>query len=180
MEVDPREEALRESAAVGNIKNVQYYLARGVNINSQNRVNKWTALHWAAKRDHPDIVRLLLAHEADTTLLSSNGERAADMAKGAEVRQLLNGGDDKSGCECGSEQKTDLPFVPNYLAAPSLALYSVPMEEQPPSIPTSVIPTPTVPKPTIAEKASAELPSMKGNILRMISLPKSRTLIYGT
>ena len=37
-------------------------LPRGVNTNSQHDINGWTALHWAAKRNHLNIVNLLCNH----------------------------------------------------------------------------------------------------------------------
>ena len=37
-------------------------LSRGVNVNSQHDINGWTALHWAAKRNHLNIVNLLCNH----------------------------------------------------------------------------------------------------------------------
>ena len=41
---------------------LQELLSRAVNVNAQHDINGWTALHWAAKRNHLNIVNLLCNH----------------------------------------------------------------------------------------------------------------------
>lgn len=49
----------------------------------------WTALHWAAKDGHFDVVRLLLEYGADVNAVSDTGRKPLGMAKGEEVREML-------------------------------------------------------------------------------------------
>ena len=42
------EEQLRESACYGDVDAMTSLLQAGVNVNSVNAMNGWTALHWAA------------------------------------------------------------------------------------------------------------------------------------
>ncbi|KND03736.1 uncharacterized protein SPPG_01194 [Spizellomyces punctatus DAOM BR117] len=188
---DAREEALREAAAVGNAKVVQHYLTAGVNVDAQNRVNKWTALHWAAQRSHPDIVRILLDHGADTDLQNTKGQKAADIAKGAEVRQLLNVSPEEESVEESNTPK----FVPSYLAAPAFdTLYSVPLDQQPSfassaatpvqSSPVSNRPPPPVDQAPVQAKISETEKELlvyrstrdESNLLGAIFVPSSSTL----
>ena len=74
--------ALLEAAKDGNIKAVKQHLAAGADVNAKGwfkltlhivegaNVNEetytdWTPLHWAAYRDHKEIVELLIAEGAD-------------------------------------------------------------------------------------------------------------------
>ncbi|RUS17147.1 hypothetical protein BC937DRAFT_90365 [Endogone sp. FLAS-F59071] len=121
---DENEEALRERAALGNLKAVSHYLRSGVNINSANKMNGWTALHWASHRGHEDVVRTLLAHGADTALVTLKGQTAADLAKTDNVRALFGQRENVVPAE------PELPFVAKYLREPDLdKLWSVPGEE---------------------------------------------------
>ncbi|KAI8821104.1 uncharacterized protein EV422DRAFT_53523 [Fimicolochytrium jonesii] len=143
---DPREEALREAAAVGLLDKCTHYLQAGTNPNAVNKVNQWTALHWAAKRDQPGAVRLLLQYGADASVKNAKGELPVDLAKGAEVKELLGAGVGRGESATLKEEETEgKAFVPSYLASPPIAaLYSeqnsgisvpvVPEKRQPPTI----------------------------------------------
>ena len=54
MSMSALEEQLRESACYGDEDALTSLLQSGVNVNSANAMNGWTALHWACK------VRMLL------------------------------------------------------------------------------------------------------------------------
>ena len=43
------EEQFRESACYGDVDAMSSLLKAGVNVNSVNKMNGWTALHWACK-----------------------------------------------------------------------------------------------------------------------------------
>ena len=74
--------ALLEAAKDGNIKAVKQHLAAGADVNTkgwfkltlriveganvkEETYTDWTPLHWAAYRDHKEIVELLIAEGAD-------------------------------------------------------------------------------------------------------------------
>ena len=58
-----REEEFRGYCALGNIQKINE-LINTVNINSQNKINGWTSLHWAYKRGHQQVVDILLRNGA--------------------------------------------------------------------------------------------------------------------
>lgn len=84
------EEKLREAACFGDIEGVKELISRGVNTNSQHDINGWTALHWAAKRNHLNIVNLLCNHGADKSVPTNKGEMAADLTSEGVIKVLLN------------------------------------------------------------------------------------------
>ncbi|KAI8593823.1 hypothetical protein BDZ88DRAFT_403882 [Geranomyces variabilis] len=136
---DAREEALRESAALGQADKVLFYLETvGVNINAQNKVNGWSSLHWASQRGNAEIVSLLLNHGADETLKNTKGQTAVELAKRDEVRALFTSAplppNDTADATTAQPRPPAPPpaFVPAYLATPvSDLLFSVPVSEQP-------------------------------------------------
>ncbi|RZF34625.1 hypothetical protein LSTR_LSTR008650 [Laodelphax striatellus] len=110
------EENLREAACIGDIDTVEELLSKGIEPNAKHDINGWTALHWAAKRGHKDIVALLLEHGADMDILTEKGECPLSLATRPEVRQLL-------GADPGSmivNQDSSLPITPSYLKNPPL------------------------------------------------------------
>ncbi|KAI8065957.1 ankyrin repeat-containing domain protein [Gongronella butleri] len=118
MLVDEREETLREVCALGNVKAVQQFLNAGVNLNSQNRMNGWTALHWASHRGQVEIVRFLLSHGADANLKTNKGQTALDLcAKFPEIQTMLE-------AQCtehtGAGAEPELRITPTYLKEPDL------------------------------------------------------------
>ena len=54
------DEKLREAACYGDWEAIGRMIAndKDIEINSQNKVNGWTALHWAAKRKHIKVVKV--------------------------------------------------------------------------------------------------------------------------
>ncbi|GJJ70140.1 hypothetical protein EMPS_02489 [Entomortierella parvispora] len=123
--IDYRVNDLHEMAAIGNLKAVLHFCQSGVDINAQNSMNKWTALHWAAHRGHEPVVRALLMRGAKKDILNNKGQTPVDLAKKPEICALL-------GKELAIEEKDVLEqekpaFVPAYLAQPDLSkLWSLP------------------------------------------------------
>lgn len=108
---------MREAAALGNIPAVKYYL-RATDVNDQNKVNGWTALHWAASRGHKDIVELLLEYGSDCSIKDSIGRRAGELATGS-AKGAFPG---ESQAKDTAVPATENVFVPNYIAAPDLVI----------------------------------------------------------
>jgi len=137
------EEKLREAACFGDIDGVKELIAHGVNVNAQHEINGWTALHWAAKRNHLNIVNLLCNHGADKNIPTNKGEVAAQLTSEGVIKVLLNamkggsgGGDTKPAVSNGSPapakaaiKEEKLAITPNYIRNPPVA-YQVDLGEQ--------------------------------------------------
>ncbi|KAG9071425.1 hypothetical protein KI688_005637 [Linnemannia hyalina] len=123
MEVDSRINDLHEMAAIGNLKAVLHYCQSGVNINAQNTMNGWTALHWASHRGHEPVVRALLMRGASKTVQNIKGETPGNLAKKPDICALFGKDLDQSTIE----EDNKPTFVPAYLAQPELSkLWSLP------------------------------------------------------
>ncbi|XP_055510273.1 ankyrin repeat domain-containing protein 40 [Leucoraja erinacea] len=120
MAADPQlelDERLREACSIGDAESVRRLLDRGARVNGRNPVNGWTSLHWASKRGHHQIVSLLLETGAQTNVLTSKGESAAQLATRPELTTLLGVDEDHRPAANGHEE---LPIIPHYLANPPL------------------------------------------------------------
>ena len=90
-------------------------------MNSQHRINKWTALHWAAKRNNPEIVKILIENGAEKLVENDKGEIAVQLTSCDEVRTLLGWtGQNVSTQNVAKNETTspttDEPFVPSYMS----------------------------------------------------------------
>ncbi|KAJ2461478.1 hypothetical protein GGI03_005021 [Coemansia sp. RSA 2337] len=123
---DERDENFREMAALGNVKAVRAYIRGGINIDGQNKMNGWTALHWACARGQSDIVEILIRAGANIDLKNNKGELAVDVCKSDNIRALFPGHESESSRPATSAEdkpagdSTEQAFVPNYLANPDL------------------------------------------------------------
>ena len=75
-------------ASGGNYAETKRLLEAGADASMRTAFG-WTALHWAAKDGHVDVVRLLLEYGADVNAVSDTGAKPLGMAKGEEVREML-------------------------------------------------------------------------------------------
>ncbi|KAL3876297.1 hypothetical protein ACJMK2_034161 [Sinanodonta woodiana] len=106
------EERLRESACIGDLDNVKRFVeSNGVNVNSKNSINGWTALHWAAKRNHVAVVRYLLSCGADKNIKNKENDIPGQLTSNSDILALLD-------CQDKDFKKTELPITPGYLANP--------------------------------------------------------------
>lgn len=122
------EETLREMCCLGDVEKIKVLLDGGVNINSQNKLNGWTGLHWAAKRNHKQVACCLLHHGADPCIRTLKEELAIDLTQNEDIRQLLSNKQKDDTAEEGSsfisvtsdsqEMPPKLEFVPNYILNP--------------------------------------------------------------
>lgn len=65
------EEQLRESACFGDIDGMMRLLRSGVDVNAKHKINGWTALHWAAKRNNVKGVEALIKAGADQNITNN-------------------------------------------------------------------------------------------------------------
>ncbi|XP_072028827.1 ankyrin repeat domain-containing protein 40-like [Amphiura filiformis] len=107
------EERFREAASIGDQETLGRLLQEGVDINSQNHMNGWTALHWASKRGHAPLVQFLLAKGADKSVTTDKGEHAGQLTDRLDIHTLLGGAPDKV-----TSNSTALPITPNYIQHP--------------------------------------------------------------
>ena len=72
---------LLAAAAQGDTHTISSLLnSKSIDINFQNKVNGWTALHWACKMNQIPAIKLLLAHGAKI-LLNFNNQSPIDVSK---------------------------------------------------------------------------------------------------
>eukprot|EP00914_Ancora_sagittata_P016027 GHVO01031994.1.p1 GENE.GHVO01031994.1~~GHVO01031994.1.p1 ORF type:complete len:268 (-),score=33.53 GHVO01031994.1:84-887(-) len=119
------EEKLREVSCIGDAEAAISLVKNGTNINAQNNLNGWTALHWAAKRGHTSVVEALMSEGAKTTLKDNNGLSPADVAVNENIRSML-GGELNGSNPSPSAVKEDVAFTPSYLAHPPFPYASIP------------------------------------------------------
>ncbi|XP_078701770.1 ankyrin repeat domain-containing protein 42-like [Branchiostoma floridae x Branchiostoma belcheri] len=84
-----KEQALRDAAGRGDEGRVKQLLAEGVNVNAADIFND-TPLHAAAKRGHPECVRVLLRAGANTVIRNSRTKKTAEeLAVQEHVQQVF-------------------------------------------------------------------------------------------
>ncbi|CAF1403009.1 unnamed protein product [Adineta ricciae] len=111
------EELLREYACNGDLHQIRTLLTNkpNLNINSRNAMNGWTALHWAAKRNHTDVVNYLLDNGADRSVQAHDQSTAAHVCKSDALREILQSDTSTTSV---SPCTDELPIIPNYLRHP--------------------------------------------------------------
>jgi len=114
------EEKLREAACFGDIDGVKDLISKGVNVNSQHDINGWTALHWAAKRNHLNIVNLLCNHGADKSISTNKGELPSQLTSEGVIKVLLSANLNKAATPKVVKKEENLAITPNYIRSPPL------------------------------------------------------------
>ncbi|XP_067935860.1 ankyrin repeat domain-containing protein 40-like [Watersipora subatra] len=119
--MDAAQEDLREAAACGDSNKVEELLSvSSSSVNGQHKVNGWTALHWAAKRNHAAVVSALLTAGADKDLVTNDGKTAAELTTDSDIARALGClSVDNAGVDASKESK----FVPSYIQNPILPSY---------------------------------------------------------
>eukprot|EP00912_Choanoflagellata_sp_UC4_P001747 UC4_evm1s1119 len=123
----PVVDILREAACAGDKDTVEKTLKEVIGsggdahqaVNDKHKMNGWTPLHWAAKRDHSGVVKSLLAYGADPNIKNNAGQTPGDIA-GATTSNLL--GNSKSTIlptHTGEKNSSKTSFTPSYLKHPS-------------------------------------------------------------
>jgi len=175
------EEKLREAACFGDIEGVKELIARGVNTNSQHDINGWTALHWAAKRNHLNIVNLLCNHGADKSVPTNKGEMAADLTSEGVIKVLLNAQASKLAAVPSQPVKATakvsparshqveepLAITPNYIRHPVLG-YEVDIPDRVDKKPKIDTDTAPVPRPVVQQQTP---------VRRVVTQPLNKELI---
>ncbi|ESN92495.1 hypothetical protein HELRODRAFT_115846 [Helobdella robusta] len=113
------EEKLREAAASGDLDAIKSLVRKGVDINSQNIINHWTALHWACKRGHKSIVAYLLKEGANPSITTLNRETCWQLCSDPNFSVPFTGKPEF--CNISSDNNNnsfEQSFVPHYLAHP--------------------------------------------------------------
>ena len=120
--LEEMDEKLREVCCIGDADTARKLIHDGAKVNSQNKINGWTPLHWACKRNHVNIVELLLEHFCDTNILNHKNERPIDITTNKDIQALLQNGENfvnKNETTFKPIVENGHSFVPNYLANPS-------------------------------------------------------------
>ena len=94
--------SFRQAAADGDIKTIKSGLSSGVDINSQDPKNGYTALHLASSNDHKDIVKLLVENAAEINTLNNRDQTPLDLSDTESTDRFLR----KHGGKTAAELKT--------------------------------------------------------------------------
>ncbi|OZC07937.1 ankyrin repeat protein [Onchocerca flexuosa] len=79
-----------EVCSFGDLEKAKAMLKNGkVDKNFQHHGNGWTALHWAARRNHQEIVELLLRAGFDPKLPAKDGKTPLDLVTSEAVKEIL-------------------------------------------------------------------------------------------
>jgi ankyrin repeat protein len=60
----------------------------GADLNIQD-TDGWTALHWCARWNHPEILGILIDAGADKTIPTNDGKLPYELAKTQEMKTIL-------------------------------------------------------------------------------------------
>lgn len=106
------EEKLREAACHGDVQAIETIISNGIDVNSKHKMNGWTALHWAARRNNVEAVKILMSNGAKVDIENNEGKTPGQVAADENVRNIL-----------GSTETpvtvTATNYVPNYLQNPA-------------------------------------------------------------
>ncbi|VDM07456.1 unnamed protein product [Wuchereria bancrofti] len=79
-----------EVCSFGDLEQAKAMLENGkIDISFQHHGNGWTALHWAARRNHQEIVGLLLRAGFDPKSPAKNGKTPLDLVTSEAVKEIL-------------------------------------------------------------------------------------------
>ncbi|VBB26366.1 unnamed protein product [Acanthocheilonema viteae] len=79
-----------EVCSFGDLEQAKEMLKNGkIDRSFQHRGNGWTALHWAARRNHAKIVELLLQTGFDPKLPAKDGKTPLDLVTNEAVKKIL-------------------------------------------------------------------------------------------
>ncbi len=67
---------------------VELLILHGAEVNRVERSHGWTALLWAARLGHIETVRILLQHQADTTIIDDQNKTALDYVRDNGFEQI--------------------------------------------------------------------------------------------
>ncbi len=78
---------LMRAAKLGDIKSLQLLLAAGANLNRQNSLMGWTALHYSAANEQNDVFKALLLAGADPDVQDQQGRTGEELLNSGRRKQ---------------------------------------------------------------------------------------------
>ncbi|XP_021554752.1 NAD-capped RNA hydrolase NUDT12 isoform X2 [Neomonachus schauinslandi] len=89
----PKQEIISQlhlSAAEGDIARLTVILSHSPSLLNETSENGWTALMYAARNGHPDVVQLLLEKGCDRSIVNKSRQTALDIAKFWGYKHITN------------------------------------------------------------------------------------------
>ncbi|KAI3387041.1 hypothetical protein SNEBB_008293 [Seison nebaliae] len=115
---------LSELCSIGNYQQVEKFLQQtNPNIiNGKNKVNKWTPLHWACKRNHLDIAKLLILSKGDVDAKNDKDETPGELTTSSEIKKFVNEERSRRRLKLIEKKNEEdkLDILPNYLKFPQV------------------------------------------------------------
>ena len=119
---------LHEACYLGNLDAVKELVETGVDINFANKVNNWTALHWAVSKTNVPLVQYLVDKGANRYLENNNRQKPMQLSTSKEIDGILSASDDveMNGARksefCKENIQDKYGFVPNFIKYPQTIL----------------------------------------------------------
>ena len=117
---------LLEACYLGDLNAVKELIENGVDVNFVNKVNKWTALHWAVSKSNLPLVQYLVSKGASKDLVNNKGEKPMDVSTSRNIDSILSPGDrvERNGVRksefCKESIQEKHGFVPNFIEYPPI------------------------------------------------------------
>jgi ankyrin repeat protein len=111
-------EKFRELCSIGDLELVQqYYQQNKPDVLSSNKMNGWTCLHWACKRNHYDVVKYLLEVGAQVDAKNFDGRTAQSYAN-SQISKLISPLSPNKENDHLEVDNCENKIIPNYLSHP--------------------------------------------------------------
>ncbi|CAF0909956.1 unnamed protein product [Brachionus calyciflorus] len=109
-----KNEKFRELCYIGDLQLIKsFFNSNQPDLNSKNKVNGWTSLHWACSKNNLELINYLLEVGADKTIRNNDGKTAFEVVKDNRMRTLLG-----LNSETNTSENSQEKLVPNFVRNP--------------------------------------------------------------
>ena len=117
-----KNEKLRELCYIGDLELIKAFcINEKPDVNSKNKINQWTALHWAAKQNNLELVKYLLEIGASIDNKDKDDRKPSYFAKDPMIKSLLTRDVNENQLNLSKTVETvssQISFIPNFIKNP--------------------------------------------------------------